>query len=291
MSEALRPHVPEGVRARLNIVYDAADGDARLDLFQPNADPGRTAGLATLVWVHGGGWVAGSKEQIANYLRIVASRGFNVVGVGYSLAPGHRFPTPLRQLDSALLYLAAHAQQLGIDARRIVLAGDSAGAQIVRQYALAAVHPPYATRLSLNIGMAPGRIRGLVLFCGAFELGTMQPAGSLGRVVRAMLWSYWGEKNVASTATLALMQLDPLAIGALPPMFISVGDADPLDAQSRDFADQAVAAGVAVDSLFFDATPPRKLGHEYQFNLDLPEGREALQRMAEFIARQAPAVR
>ena len=287
VAKRLQRHVPLQVREQLDRVYDAADPDARLDLFQPGLDCGPTAGLPTLVWVHGGGWVAGGKGQIANYLRIVASRGFNVVGLGYSLAPARRFPTPLRQLDAALNYLTAHAPELGIDASRLALAGDSAGAQIVHQYSVAVVDKTYAASLPLNPSLEPERLRAIALFCGAFDLGQVRARGLTGRLARVLLGAYLGKKDFRSAPPYALMQFERHTPRSMPPLFISVGDADPLERQSRALADSTIALGLRVERLFFDAIPARRLGHEYQFNLDLPEGQLALERLCAFLTREA----
>ena len=68
-----------------------------------------------------------------------------------------------------------------------------------------------------------------------------------------------------------------------PPMFISVGNDDPLAPHSRLLVETAAKLGVSVDGLFFpdDYKPP--LPHEYQFNLDTEAGREALQRTLAFL--------
>ena len=93
-SQALAKHVPPGVSARLDERYDAADPDARLDVFYPSEVENGERSLTTVVWVHGGGWISGSKNQIANYLKILAGKGYTVAGVNYSVAPGKTYPTP-----------------------------------------------------------------------------------------------------------------------------------------------------------------------------------------------------
>ena len=123
-ASALVKHVPPGVAEQLNLSYDPADSDAKLDVFYPAEIEGAGRTRLTIVWTHGGGWLSGSKEQIANYARILASRGFTVVGVDYSIAPGATYPTPLRQVNAALAYLQANAAKLHIDPKRIVLAAS-----------------------------------------------------------------------------------------------------------------------------------------------------------------------
>src|SRR4051794_20430513 len=125
-SAALEKYVPGDLVEVVDEAYDIASPDGRLDVFRPpRAEP-----LPTVVWVHGGAFVSGSKGDVANYLRVLAGRGFTTVGVDYSIAPGSRYPTPVRQVAAALAHLVDHADRLGVDPGRIVLAGDSAGAQI-----------------------------------------------------------------------------------------------------------------------------------------------------------------
>jgi acetyl esterase/lipase len=69
-----------------------------------------------------------------------------------------------------------------------------------------------------------------------------------------------------------------------PPSFISVGDADPLAAQSYVLAHDLARLGVRVDTLFFPAAYAPPQPHEYQFNLDTEAARLALQRSTEFLA-------
>jgi acetyl esterase/lipase len=71
---------------------------------------------------------------------------------------------------------------------------------------------------------------------------------------------------------------------AFPPVFIGGGNADPLtEAHSRPFAARLRELGVAVSTLFYDADHRPPLGHEYQFDLDLAEGREALASTLDFL--------
>lgn len=279
-SAALAKHVPSGIAGRLDERYDLADPDALLDVYHPQEG---TAALTTIVWVHGGGWVSGDKAQIGHYARILASRGFTVVSVGYSIAPGARYPRPVRQVMSALAYLTARAASLRVDPGRIVLAGDSAGAQIVAQVANIISTPAYARATDITPGIERPQLAGLLLFCGAYDASAAEVGGLGGWFVRTVLWSYSGRRDFLADPSFALMSVTANVTPAFPPVFISAGNADPLAPQSVALADRLTALGVRVDRLFFAADHAPGLPHEYQFDLDGADGRLALERAVAFL--------
>jgi acetyl esterase/lipase len=275
--------VPAGVSAFLNESYDPADPAARLDVFYPSATPPDGA-LVTVVWIHGGGFVSGSKEQIANYARILASRGYTVVGVDYSIAPESTYPTPLREANVALGYLQREARRLHVDPNRFVLAGDSAGALIAAQVASIITSSQYAQLVEVSPRLAPSQLAGVVLYCGPYDLEPPKQAGSPGWFGRTLLWSYSGRRDFAHDPRLPTLAIVNYLTPQFPPSFISVGDADPLAAQSYVLAHDLARLGVRVDTLFFPAAYAPPQPHEYQFNLDTEAARLALQRSTEFLA-------
>ncbi len=281
LSRALEPHVPPGVVQSRDLGYDPGDPDALLDVFQP-ADAGVRP---TVVWIHGGAWVAGSKDEIANYLQILAARGFTVVGVDYSLAPGHRYPTPVRQVNAALGYLLRHAESLGIDTTRLYLAGDSGGAQLAAQVALLLRDSAYATAVGIRPAIAGDRVRGLLLFCGPYDVGAVRLDGPFGSFLRTVLWAYSGRRDFQADSAFQRVSVVNYVSARFPPAFVSVGNADPLAPQSRALTAALAGHGVPVDTLFFPADHPAQLPHEYQFNLDSPEGQLALERSVSFLQR------
>jgi acetyl esterase/lipase len=84
---------------------------------------------AALLWIHGGGLVLGNARADTEFLQpILRSLNIVVVSVEYRLAPQHPYPQPLDDCFVALLWMHDHADELGIDARRIAIGGGSAGA-------------------------------------------------------------------------------------------------------------------------------------------------------------------
>jgi len=84
-----------------------------------------------LVYLHGGGWVLGNLDSHENVCRALANAaGMIVVNVDYRLAPEHRFPAATEDAYAALAWAAANASEIGGDARRIAVGGDSAGGNL-----------------------------------------------------------------------------------------------------------------------------------------------------------------
>ena len=278
---ALAGHVPFGIREQRDIRYGSGE-DERLDIYLPPG--GRVeAGRPTIVWIHGGAFVAGEREDVAPYLKILAGRGFATVAVGYTRAPTARYPAPVLQANAALAFLQREGQRLGVDPTRIVLAGDSAGAHIAAQLAAGLTGKDYAELLGLKPAMAPANLRGTALFCGAFDLTAIDLSGPFGSFLRSVLFAYFGVANPLDSERITEASVPRYVTEAFPPSFISVGNGDPLAPQSVVMAQALRDRGVRVDTLFFPPELDPKLPHEYQFDLDRPEGKQALERLTAFL--------
>ena len=284
---ALAERVPAGVRSQLDLTYDPADRNGRLDLYLPPAGAAPDGPLPVVVWVHGGGWVSGDKGQIGNYLKILAARGFATVSIAYTIAPEARYPTPVRQVNAALGWLDANAEPLGLDRDRIFLAGDSAGSQIAAQVANLTVDPAYARLTGIKPSLTPKQLRGVVLHCGAYDAALVDMDGPMAGFIRTVVWAYLGRRDFQDDPRVGEMSVIRHLSPAFPPIFISGGNADPLTPQSSRLAEVARDRGVAVDALFYPADHQPALAHEYQFNLDLADARTALDRSAAFLNRHA----
>ena len=114
---------------------DVAYGDdplQKLDLWSPRGK--RPAPI--VLFVHGGGFVAGNKADYDNVPAYFARHGFLGVNVNYRLAPKSTYPAATLDIGSAVKWLAGNAQRYGGDPRRILVVGHSAGAALVSSYVL-----------------------------------------------------------------------------------------------------------------------------------------------------------
>lgn len=283
IARKLAPHVPKGIDEALDVRYDATDPDARLDLFHPHGVTPRT----TIVWIHGGGHVAGKKEEVANWARILASKGYGVASIEYTRAPDAHYPVPVEQANRALAWLSANAPRHGLSRDRFVLGGDSAGAQIAAQLANVVTSPDYARDLAIRPSVEPARLVGALLFCGPYDATLTIPkdGGAPSWFIRSVMWAYIGRKDFWKDPRVAGYSVARFVTKDFPPTFLSVGNGDPLQAHSYLMSDQLRAQGVAVDVLFWPKDHAPALKHEYQFDLDSREGRQALQRTEAFLAQ------
>jgi acetyl esterase len=284
MADALAKHVPAGVTMRLDERYDPSDPDALLDVFFPATIENTGKVLTTIVWIHGGGFLSGSKEQVANYAKIYAAEGYVVASVNYSLAPSAKYPKPLHQVNAALAFLQKNAARFHIDPSRIVLAGDSAGAQLAAQTANIISVPQYARSVGIAPAVARQHLIGVLLFCGIYDAKSVTPGGGvMGEFLRTVGRAYFGTEDFANDPRVAQFSVTHHITPEFPPAFISAGNADPLLPHSLALADAIEKQGGKVERLFFppDYTPP--LGHEYQFVLATDAGKLALSRALNFL--------
>jgi acetyl esterase/lipase len=255
---ALARHVPPGIVTRRNLSY----GTGKDEVFDVNCPEGTRAPLPTIVWVHGGAWIAGSKNNVANYLKILADRGYTTIGLEYSTGLGSTYPEPVEQVNAALGYITTHAAGLNVDPRIIVLAGDSAGAQIAAQIAIITTDAAYAERIGIAPKLRPRQLAAVLLLSGAYDLGAIDLDGKYGWFLRTVLWAYSGSRNFLNDERFELASVTNHVTPAFPPSFVSSGNGDPLAPQAVALVRKLKMLHVKVDSLFFPddydtAAPPR----------------------------------
>lgn len=279
----MEPYAP-AVTEHRGIRYQDDAGTRRLDIYLPPGHTGETH-VPVVFWVHGGAWISGSRRDIAPYLRMLAARGFAAVGVDYSVAPGRIYPQALLELDQAVTFLQGHAGTYGLDMDRVVLAGDSAGAQLAAQLAAAVSSPEYAAGLGISPALAGSQLRGTLLHCGVYDLEAMgKLTGVLGWGFRTALWAYTGKRRFSESAAAEQMSVIAHATAAFPPAFISGGNGDGLtSAQSVPFAARLEDLGVAVTRRFWPQDLSPALPHEAQFQFSRPEARAVLDETAGFL--------
>lgn len=276
-------HVPDTkLTERLDVSYGDAGADTTMDVFRPAS---ATGPLPTIVWIHGGAWISGAKENVDPYLRILAGEGYTAIAVNYTIGPEGVYPLAVHQLNDALAHIDEHADELGVDPQQIVLAGDSAGAQLASQMATLITSPDYAEIMGIEPTIDAGQLVATVLNCGVYDLAALAELdGIAGWGFKSAMWAYSGTKTWAEDSTGATMSTVDWVTKDFPTTYISGGNGDGLTwLQSIPMAQRLEELGVDVTTRFWPAPHEPALPHEYQFHLDLPDARTALQKTIEFL--------
>lgn len=222
----------------------------------------------SIIWTHGGGFLSGNKGQIENYAKILASKGYVVFCLDYSIAPEKKYPTPVIEINKALQYISTHHQKYFADKNFIVLAGDSAGSMISAQVANIITNPEYSTIMKIQPGIDSEQLKGLLLYCGFYDLNLIIENGSSGFFLKTVAWSYFGKKDFKIDESLKTASVGNYLTKKFPPVFISAGNTDPLLYQSEFFTQKLKDNGIKTHTLFFEKNLSPGLNHEYQFKMD-----------------------
>jgi acetyl esterase/lipase len=123
------PKLPEGIQLTADITYATLNGrDLKLDLYAPKNKPAKP--MPVVMWIHGGGWKGGSKNNPNRALPIL-ERDYILVSVGYRLSGEAIFPAAIADCKAAVRWVRANAKTHGMDPERIGVWGSSAGGHLV----------------------------------------------------------------------------------------------------------------------------------------------------------------
>jgi acetyl esterase/lipase len=135
--EQIRAMTPAGVKVIPDVAYRNGSAAWRMDIAMPET-PAKDPRPAVLM-VHGGGWGNGDKRlrQFTALMLDYAAHGYVAASVNYRLTAEAALPTQIGDVKNAVRYCRAHAQQYGLDPKRIGIYGNSAGAHLAAMVALA----------------------------------------------------------------------------------------------------------------------------------------------------------
>ncbi len=215
-----------------DIVYGhAGDQDLKLNLATPQ---GLTHPTPAVVWIHGGAWRGGRKEDFDNAIRVSAEHGYVSVSISYRLVPKHLFPAQVEDCKCAVRWLRENAQQLNVDPDRIGVVGASAGAHLAMM--LGAMDTGDGLEGEGGSPDASSRVQAVVSFCGPTNL-----AGEFPDASKNLVADFLGEADKAKAASpITYVNKDD------PPMLLIQGTKDPLvpHDQAVQMVEALTAAGV-----------------------------------------------
>jgi acetyl esterase len=200
---------------------------------------GGSSKTGTILFLHGGGWVVGSLDTHDGAARALAkAAGCNLLSVEYRKAPEQPFPAGLDDAETALRWIIAEGAGLDLTSERIILAGDSAGANL-------------AAALALRARAAGIRLGGQMLIYPATDLA--HESASIARFAQGFFLSRatlrWYIANYLGGADPTHPEASPLLapdLSGLCPTLLVTADHDPLRDEGRAYAARLAEAGNAV---------------------------------------------
>jgi acetyl esterase len=234
------PEPPE-LKSVQPLAIPSPDGPIPARIYTPSRLR-QTNGLAPcLVFFHGGGWVIGDLDSHDVVCRKLADEGeLIVISVDYRLAPEHKFPAAVDDAITATKWIADNSRQLGIDASRLTVGGDSAGGNLAAVVAIAA-----------RDGNGPG-IAGQVLIYPAIDFAMTHPSHSEPETSILLTHSvikWFRDHYLNGAADVGDWRASPArakTLIGLPPAYVLTAGADPLRDEGDEYARRLKEAGVIV---------------------------------------------
>jgi acetyl esterase len=223
---------------------DSGRPEHRLDVYRPLAvSRGELSDVPVVLYVHGGSFRILSKDSHWMMGLAYARRGYVVFNISYRLAPRHRFPAAIEDACAAYEWVVNNAARFGGDLDRMVLAGESAGGNLVTSLAIAASYrrdEPWARRVfDANV-----RARAVVAACGMLEVTNGERfrrrwphmSGFIQDRIVEVGDAYVGERD-------------------LPAFFIPCGTKDPLIDDAQRLAAALDVLGVEHEARYYAGEP------------------------------------
>lgn len=206
------------------------------------------ASLPALLWMHGGGYVLGSLQGDDYLVRcLVEQVRCIVVSVDYRLAPEHPFPGPLEDCYAALLWLAGHADALGVDPTRLAIGGLSAGGGLAAGLAILA-RDRATVKIMFQMLLCPMiDDRNITASSHAVMDPRLWNRESNKRGWAAYLGDLYGTKSIPACAAVSRAE----NLNDLPPAYIPVGSLDLFLDENIKYANGLNKASVPADLQVF----------------------------------------
>lgn len=264
--------LPQGVDQCRNVSYGSRGDWNLLDVYFPQGTKGA---LPTIVSIHGGGYVYGSKEIYRRYGMDMAKRGFAFVNFNYRLAPKWKFPTPLHDTNAVMEWICKNAQRYHLDPQRILLVGDSAGAQLASQYAAMVTNPDYAAHFQMHI--PPIRVCCLGLYCGLYDMKAESASPRKG-----LQLDYLGKALPDDDPRFRVLEN---INSSFPPAFIATARHDSLRENAEPMYNFLREKGIEARWHCYGSEENEAVGHVFHVNIALEDAKQCNDDSAAFFRK------
>jgi acetyl esterase/lipase len=202
-----------------NVTYLVANGhENKLDIYHKR--DASAAAQPTLIWIHGGGWTGGTKEQATMHFLPWLEMGWNVVNVEYRLARVSLAPAAVEDCLCALRWIGSHAAEYKIDPKRLVVSGDSAGGHLALTTGMTPDNAGLDRECPSNNPLP--KVAAIVNWYGITDVADLLDGPNMKLYAVAWMGSMPNRMDIAR-------RVSPLGFvrEGLPPILTIHGDADP----------------------------------------------------------------
>lgn len=275
------------IEIQQDIFYESSFNNSEADIFYPK----NKGSFPTVFWIHGGGYVSGSKENVTEFSTYLANKAqVAVVSVNYELAPNSQYPGQLIQTAEMYDYFLKNKEKFPmLDLTKVFFGGDSAGAQIAAQYLTTQTNLDYGNKLDIPPLLEKKHLKGALLYCGPLDFLSMQDMSEKSLFskffINTVSWALLGNKKWQGNPTVEEASIVKHMTSDFPPSYVTDGNTVSFPEQGLSFVDKANKLAIPTTSLFFeedDASIP----HEYQFDFTTENALKNFDLTINFIEQQ-----
>lgn len=190
MIDRLNRQLGIDVRIERDVSYSDIGENCVCDLYSYPLLSGLTR-YPVMVYIHGGGFVAGDKKYRRSLATWYASMGMFVVNINYSLSAEYQFPQAVKECTEAINFVFSNAEKYNLDKSKVFVGGDSSGAYLASMTACMS----YRSDLQLGLKVKPiGKLAGVILNCGLYDLETAMSNKTPFDLCGSICYDYTGVK-------------------------------------------------------------------------------------------------
>ncbi|MGH4121583.1 MAG: alpha/beta hydrolase [Clostridium sp.] len=237
-------HAPDISNLLKNIQYGKETHKERLlDI----AIPYGKGSFPILIYIHGGGWISGSKDGYSRICKSFAHEGYLTFNINYRLTPKYSYPIQIQDISDAIDWICNNAEKYGGDINKIFLAGDSSGAHLVSHYVTIVNNDELKKYCKIKNLISLDYVRGILLFYGVYNIKKLDAINSF--IVRIQNQSFLGKNTNQYQERCEYVSPIFYINKQFPPTFLCAGEVDLMHSQSIEFMKKLKKNNVPYDMI------------------------------------------